>query len=139
VSPFVELGTALRAAIPQQYTEIIALTVCSLMGCEAERIQHERLCERLGYERSWIHELIGGGKSSETSLTSSERVVRELTVAIVEGKRPTIAVRAAELLHSHNVAEVIACIVQVCRFSMVAMCFNALEVKVPVKSIFDAT
>ena len=52
--PFMEMTEALKAALPENLTEVGALTVAGALGNDYERHQHERLCEKLGFARSWI-------------------------------------------------------------------------------------
>ena len=34
--------------------EVLALTVCSMLEADYERIQHERLAQKMGLSREWI-------------------------------------------------------------------------------------
>ena len=58
--PFMEMTEALKAALPENLTEVGALTVAGALGNDYERHQHERLCEKLGFARC------GPGASTRT-------------------------------------------------------------------------
>src|SRR5437762_13195295 len=58
---FMRFTEELRKALPENLTETVALTVSSLMDNPYERVQHERLCLKLGFDKSWIRAVEGGG------------------------------------------------------------------------------
>src|SRR5512143_1851057 len=51
---FQQLTEALKAALPDRVTEVVALTVATRLGNDYERYQHERLCRTLGFDDGWI-------------------------------------------------------------------------------------
>src|SRR6202046_4517751 len=51
---FLEFTEHLKHAIPNNLTEITALTVAVLMKNTYERVQHERLCRKLGFSEEWL-------------------------------------------------------------------------------------
>src|SRR5215470_7455189 len=51
---FHQFTEALKAALPERVTEVVALTVATRLGNAYERHQHERLCRRLGLSDEWI-------------------------------------------------------------------------------------
>ena len=51
---FQEFTEALKHALPDRLTEVVALTVAQLMENAYERVQHERLSLKLGFGESWV-------------------------------------------------------------------------------------
>src|SRR5258708_29808144 len=63
---FYTLTEDLKKALPDNLTELVALTVATLMDNAYERVQHERLALKLGLSGAWIREVL----SLQTSKTS---------------------------------------------------------------------
>src|SRR5260370_33896028 len=77
---FMQLTDELNKALPDRLTELVALTVAATTGNEYERNQQERLCERLGYDRSWTAAAIGRG-SGPSPLSPTEQAIQRLTLS----------------------------------------------------------
>src|ERR1700728_3948988 len=54
---FLEFTEHLKHALPDNLTEIVALSVAVLMDNAYERIQHERLSRKLGFSEEWLREV----------------------------------------------------------------------------------
>src|SRR5713226_7712067 len=55
---FYTLTEDLKEALPDNLTELVALTVATLMDNAYERVQHERLALKLGFSESWIRDVL---------------------------------------------------------------------------------
>src|SRR5215813_8037256 len=55
---FYKLTEDLKEALPDNLTELVALTIASKMGNAYERVQHERLALKLGFSEDWVREVI---------------------------------------------------------------------------------
>ena len=55
---FMSFTEDLKQALPDNLTEVVALSVATLMGNAYERVQHERLSLKLGFSRDWVREVI---------------------------------------------------------------------------------
>src|ERR1700679_2835223 len=55
---FLEFTEHLKHALPNNFTEIIALSVAVLMKNDYERVQHERLSLKLGFSEEWLREVL---------------------------------------------------------------------------------
>ena len=55
---FLEFTGHLKHSLPNDLTEIVALTVAALMDNDYERIQHERLSLKLGFGEGWLRETL---------------------------------------------------------------------------------
>ena len=84
LAAFVEFTEALKRALPEELTEVIALSLAARTGNAYERHQHERLCLALGLERGWIADVLSLSPTAATRLTDRERAVQALSLAIVD-------------------------------------------------------
>src|SRR5712664_1357303 len=87
---FMQLTDALHKALPDRLVEVVALTVTTQTGNEYERNQHERLCERLGYGRSWTAALTGRG-SGPSPLSAPEQAIQRLTLSALSTNCRSVA------------------------------------------------
>src|SRR6266851_2376853 len=55
---FYKLTDDLRKALPDNLTELVALTIASRMSNAYERVQHERLAFKLGLSEAWLRAVI---------------------------------------------------------------------------------
>src|SRR6267143_6225009 len=54
---FYKLTEDLKQALPDNLTELVALTIATKMNNAYERVQHERLSLKLGLSEAWIREV----------------------------------------------------------------------------------
>lgn len=133
---FMEYTGAVKACLSDNLNEAIALTVCTLLGAEYERVQHERLALRLGLSEEWIAELVGRSVGGVGHLRPDEAAVQRLAIAtIARGGRDidTELSRVTELLGPRRA---VAAMLQITRFQMIAVVCNAFKLPPPVPSIF---
>src|SRR5919109_3418223 len=55
---FHKLTEDLKEALPDNLTELVALTVAAKLDNPYERVQHERLALKLGFSERWAREVI---------------------------------------------------------------------------------
>src|SRR5207237_754413 len=58
---FYSLTEDLKAALPDNITELVALTVAAKMRNLYEQVQHERLALKLGFGDEWVREVLAPG------------------------------------------------------------------------------
>src|ERR1700748_858554 len=88
---FLEFTEHLKHALPNNLTEVVVLSVAVMMNNDYERVQHERLCFKLGFSQEWLDALLSLVDHRE-ALTIEEHRVQELTTAMIErGGRNTTA------------------------------------------------
>src|SRR5216684_4295787 len=56
---FLEFTEDLKQALPDNLTEVVALTVARLMENDYERVQHERLALKRGLGEPWLRAVLG--------------------------------------------------------------------------------
>src|SRR6266852_1817228 len=67
---FHTLTEDLKKALPDNLTELVALTIATKMNNAYERVQHERLSLKLGFSEAWIREVTSFLSKSEGNLLS---------------------------------------------------------------------
>src|SRR5713101_5552818 len=55
---FHKLTEDLKEALPDNLTELVALTIAAKMKNAYERVQHERLALKLGFSEAWVREVV---------------------------------------------------------------------------------
>src|SRR5919202_1388955 len=81
---FHRLTDDLKEALPDNLTELVALTVATLMNNAYERVQHERLALKLGFTEAWVREVVSLKAAGGGALSEAERLTQRLAVAVVE-------------------------------------------------------
>ena len=62
---FQDFTEALKQALPDPITEVVALTAAQLMDNAYERVQHERLSLKLGFGQGWITDVLSLARGSQ--------------------------------------------------------------------------
>ncbi len=136
---FQEFTEALKHALPDRLTEVVALTVAQLMENAYERVQHERLSLKLGFGESWVKGVLSLGNANGGSLSESEAAVQQLVAAVIRrnghGTKPELE-RVATLL-GHK--EAIAILMLIGRYVTHAFIVSCLALKPPVASPITST
>src|SRR5271168_2385328 len=55
---FLQFTDHLKHALPNDLSEVIALSIAVLMDNAYERVQHERLSRKLGFSDEWLREVL---------------------------------------------------------------------------------
>jgi len=134
---FMQLTDALKKALPDRLGELVTLTVTSSTGNEYERNQHERLCERLGYDRSWIAAATGRS-SGPNSLSSMEQAIQRLTLAALRADGRELSQELADVVEAIGPTQTMAILLLIGRNWAHGLVANALGLQPPVASIFAA-
>ena len=136
---FMRLTDDLKQALPDDLSEVVALTVASLLSNDYERHQHERLSRTLGFSDAWIREASGGAGSTGNALTTEQRAVQALAGVVVSshGHGADAALDAVVGLVGPEVA--MAVLLLIGRTVTHALVVNTLALVPPVSSIFPET
>jgi len=138
VPAFMTYTAAVKAPLADAQNEVLALTVCSMLEADYERIQHERLAAKLGLAREWIAAAESRAGSHASVLQDDERLLQALAQAMVtrHGLRCDDELHAVAATLGH--VKAVAALLQISRFVTIALICNALHLELPVPSIFDA-
>ncbi len=133
---FQQLTEALKAALPDRVTEVVALTVATRLGNDYERHQHERLCRKLGFDDGWIAAVEATVPSGMVELDDSDRAVQHLTLALLERHGHGVASELEAVIDQLGAPAAVAVLMLVGRYVTHALAVNALQLAPPVASIF---
>jgi hypothetical protein len=131
---FLEYTDHLKHALPNNLTEIVSLTVAQLMNNSYERVQHERLSLKLGFEEEWLREVLtlkGDGKGRMSEL---EVLVQRLSMVAITRKGHHITAELEPVIRSIGPPMSIAILMLVGRYLSHAIISNALNLAPPVPS-----
>ncbi len=131
---FMTFTEDLRKALPEKLTETVALSVSCLMDNAYERVQHERLCLKLGFDRAWIREVIALAPSKAPHLSNEERLVQTLVIAAVNRKGHHCTPELEAVIEAIGHAHAIAVLMLIGRYMTHALTVNCLALEPPVAS-----
>jgi hypothetical protein len=132
---FMQYSGALKGALPDDLNETIALTVCTKLDFAYERIQHERLSLKLGFDRTWIATLVG--RSDEEVLTTAQGHARTLAISFLAGESAEALGALDALAAETSEAVAMAALFQIARFRDICSIGRMLDMQLPVASIFS--
>lgn len=137
IPAFMQYTGAVKAKLSDAQNEVLALSVCAMLEADYERIQHERLARKLGFSLDWIAAAEGRPGSHPSALKDDERRLQALAQAMVpsHGLRCEAELKSVVDLLGHERA--VAALLQVSRFVTIALMCNALNLTLPVPSVFD--
>ncbi len=131
---FMILTEDLRKALPANLTEVVALSVSCLMNNAYERVQHERLCLKLGFEKGWIRQVTSLGASNGGKMLEPEKVVQRLVQAVVTRKGHNCKSELDAVIGAFGHADGIAILMLIGRYVTHALIVNCLALEPPVPS-----
>ncbi len=124
----------LKQALPENLTEVVALSVAGLMENAYERVQHERLALKLGFCENWIREVLSLKADGNGSLSQQERLVQRLVIAVVLRKGHNTSIELEGVIRAIDPAMTIAVLMLTGRYVTHALIVNALNLAPPVAS-----
>ncbi len=134
---FMEMTEALKGALPENLTEVGALTVAGYLGNDYERHQHERLSERLAFSRDWIAAVNELKPDKADALSGTEKVAQHLALALLGFDWDTARPRFEELIAAAGHQRATAFVMLIGRYVTHAIVVNVFDLTPPVPSIFD--
>jgi hypothetical protein len=138
VIAFLDYTAACKAPLADRHNQVLALRVCSRLGADYERIQHERLSDRLGLDRAWIAAAEGRPGADAAVLADDEAELVRLADAMLDTGGRGVDAELAAVVGRLGPAGAVAALLQITRFQTVAGLVHALGLELPVPSIFAA-
>ena len=128
---FQNFTEALKQALPDRITEVVALTSAQLMGNAYERVQHERLSLKLGFGQSWITEVLSLGESANGAMQEPELAAQRLVTAVIQrrGYDSRAELERVIILIGHQKA--MAVLMLIGRYITHAIIVNSLQLEPP--------
>jgi alkylhydroperoxidase family enzyme len=127
---FHQFTEALKANLPADLTEAVALTVAAATGNEYERIQHERLSSRLGFSEDWIASLTGA-EPQPTELSGDQLNARALALAMLDRDWDSAQSFLATLVADIGQQQAIGVLMLAARYLAHSAISNTLHLAVP--------
>ncbi len=131
---FYTLTEDLKKALPDNLTELVALTIAAKMNNAYERVQHERLSLKLGLSEAWVREVVSLLSKREGNLSETELVVREFVLAVIERGGHETGAELEEVVKAIGHEKGIGVLMLIGRYVMHALIANSLALKPPVSS-----
>jgi alkylhydroperoxidase family enzyme len=131
---FYTLTEDLKKALPDNLTELVALTIATKMNNAYERVQHERLSLKLGLSQEWIRDVTLLLSKRGAALSETEVVVQKLVLAVIERGGHDTGAELEEVVKAIGHEQGIAVLMLIGRYVMHAMIANSLALKPPVSS-----
>src|SRR6266852_4675355 len=135
---FYTLTEDLKKALPDNLTELVALTIAAKMNNAYERVQHERLSLKLGFSEAWLREVTSLLTKRKGNLSETEVVVQELALVVVERGGHETGAELEEVVKAIGHKQGIAVLMLIGRYVMHALIANSLALKAPVSSPLEA-
>lgn len=124
---------ALKRALPDRVTEVVALTVATRLGNAYERHQHEQLCRRLGFAPVWIRAV---EDLQPDALGGAEGTVQRLALAMLDRQGRDVGAELDAVIDALGAPAAMAVLLVVGRYVTHSLVVNALGLQPPVPSIF---
>ncbi|HUA25353.1 MAG TPA: carboxymuconolactone decarboxylase family protein [Steroidobacteraceae bacterium] len=137
LAAFIELTESSQDGLSKRLAELIALTCSTSMGNDYERNQHERLSVRLGFGRDWVAAVNALQPQADSALTSEERSIQRLTLAVLETGGKAAGGLFEEAVRSLGPRAAMAILMMIGRCVAHGLIVNTLELAPPVPSIFQ--
>lgn len=127
---FQEFTETLKAALPSELTEVVALCVASTLGNGYEQAQHEQLSSKLGFSDEWILAAVGRGDLSV--LSEEARAARALAASVVAGYGRGASGELAKAVSLLGEEKAVGVLLTIGRYVAHAAVSNTLELQPPV-------
>jgi len=131
---FYTLTEDLKKALPDNLTELVALTIAAKMNNAYERVQHERLSLKLGLSEAWVREVVSLLSNRKGNLSETELVVRKFVLAVIERGGHETGAELEEVVKAIGHEKGIGVLMLIGRYVMHALIANSLSLKPPVTS-----
>lgn len=131
---FYKLTEDLKEALPDNLTEVVALSCAAFMGNAYERVQHERLSLKLGFKESWVREVLRLSPDESSELSDAERRVQKLTLAMLERRGHATDAELEAVIETIGHEQAVAVMLLIGRYAMHALIANCLALEPPVTS-----
>lgn len=135
---FYKLTEDLKEALPDNLTELVALSSATFMDNAYERVQHERLSLKLGFKESWVREVLRLAPDESGELSMNEMLVQTLTLAVLERRGHNTSAELGAVVEAIGHKQAVAVLLLIGRYVMHALIANCLALEPPVTSPLEA-
>ena len=131
---FMAFTQDLKEALPDNITEIVALSVAATMNNSYERIQHERLCVKLGFSELWIEQVLSLQPNENGPVTREERLVQRLVSTVISKQGHDSGEELRAVVRTIGAAQAMAVLMLIGRYVTHSLIVNCLDLAPPVAS-----
>lgn len=135
---FLQFTEALKKALPDRITEVVALTIAGATGNAYERNQHERLSVKLGFGQDWVRAVNALDPAAPGPMTDAERETQAFALKALKQHGQSCQPDFERLIDAVGVNEALAVLMLIGRYATHAIAVNTLDLAPPKPSIFDA-
>jgi alkylhydroperoxidase family enzyme len=128
---FLEFTEHLKHALPNNLTELVALSIAVFMDNAYERVQHERLSLKLGFSQQWLRDVLRLAPDDPGPLSEQERLVQRLVLSAVRSGGRSAAPEFKAVTESIGPAQAIAILMLIGRYMSHALIVNTLNLTAP--------
>ncbi len=128
---FLELTEHLKHALPNNLTELVALSIAVMMDNAYEQVQHERLTLKLGFSEEWLHDVLNITPDAARLLTEQETIVQRLVLSVVRRGGRDTAPELEAVIRAIGPDQAIAVLMLVGRYMSHALIVNTLNLAPP--------
>lgn len=133
---FMQFTDDLKEALPDDLTELVALTVAGVYDNAYERHQHERLCRRLGLPANWVRAVEALDPERQAELTPAQVAAQRFTLALLARRGREVGAPFEALIDAVGPEQAMALLLLAGRYVTHSLVVNALDLAPPVASIF---
>ncbi len=135
LAAFIDYTDATKRALPDDLTEIVALTVATATGNDYERHQHERLSVKLGLGKDWVA-TIERLDPDNADLIPEQQATQKWVLAVLRAHGKDTAAERDALVDQLGHKLAIAVALASGRYIAHATVANSFGIQPPVASIF---
>ncbi len=126
---------SLKKALPDNFTEIVSLSISSRLGNLYEQYQNEQLSRKLGFSDEWIREALEG-QGATRLFDAKEKAVQNYAIAAALRSGRDCEAEFEALVRAVGPEQAIAVVWLAVRTISHAVISNTLQLAAPVQSIF---
>src|SRR2546425_2049273 len=131
---FYTLTEDLKNALPDNITELVALTVSAKMRNLYERVQHDRLALKLGFGEEWVREVLSLEVNDRSRLSPEELLVQRFCIAVLDHNGQETTAEFESVIEAIGYKDAVAVLMLIGRYVMHALIANCLALAPPVTS-----
>ncbi len=133
---FYRITESLKGELPDNFTEIISLSLSSRLGNLYEQYQNEQLSRKLGFDDAWIAEALDPVSGPSSVFSDEEKAVQRFAIAVLDRMGRGVEAERDALVAAIGPRRTVAVMWLIGRTVTHALISNTLGLKPPVSSIF---
>lgn len=134
---FYTITESLKKVLPDNFIEIVSLTLSAKHGNLYEQYQNEQLSLKLGLTKEWVAEALTPNVGPDSLFTPEEKAVQRFASAVAERTGQDVEQELDDLITAIGSEKTVAVMWLIGRTMTHALISNTLKLAPPVKSIFD--